>query len=429
MVRGIRFPLFLVLLAALFLGSSHLLPAQEVPPLILDERPSMTIRTRPREERSPTQSVEPVPTPDPSKVIVALVNERILTREELDSRIAERFKAYEKEMELGRSRATENFRNVFGKDTEAARLEIVQDMKENLENARRSEEGVAVGDWVEHALLADEARRQGIIVSQSEFQARVEEVRRQTDMTDARVKAVLASLRISEADFQRTLYDAILIERLVERSVAMNWTEAELRTVYNENPAIFFRPKRFHIAHFSISLDGSESNEQVSRLEGIARQVRNELRGNADAEALFERPEFNRIEMGIWGSTGYFTLVEGSLPRPIEIEAQKLRVGQTSDVLVNRARFGERIRPRSLHVIQILSEEPARGDTFESALPDIRRNLQEIARTELITRLRSSGTHRIIINVGGIPPEILPSQRDVQARSTMAQGINLRFRE
>jgi hypothetical protein len=414
---------------ALVVGAFQGLPAQEVPPLILDERPTMTIRNRPRDERSPSRDVEPVPTPDPSKVIVALVNERILTREELDARIADRFKAYEKELEIGRTRATENFRNVFGNDTESARLEIAQDMKENLENAKRAEEGLAVGDWVEHALLADEARRQGIVVSQSEFQARSEEVRAQAAVTEEHVTAVLTSLRIPEVDFQRSLYDAILIERLVERYISLNWTEEELRRLYGENPSIFFRPKRFYVAHFSISLDGSETNEHINQLEALARRVRNELRGNADAETIFARPEFSRLEMGIWGTTSFFTFQEGHLPRPIEVEARKLRLGETSDVLINRARYGERIRPRSLHVIKILNEEPARGDTFESALPDIQRNLVEIARNELIARLRSSGTHRIIINVGGIPPNILPSPRDIQAASTRSQGINLRFRE
>lgn len=427
--------------ALLYVGTVSPPPAMaedEIPPLILDERPGMTIRQRDRDERrrnveededGTERPASGRQTADPSRVFVAIVNSHVLTREELDARIAERFKAYEEELKEGQKEMFRNFQTVFGKDTEAARIEILDDMKENIEVARRAEEGVAVQEWVEHHVLADEARRQGIAVSLQEFRQRMDELNRDNDLDAARVGAVLEELRISKADYERAIYDALLIERLIEKYVEANWTEEDLRRTYNENPGLFYTPERFHIAHFTISLDGSEYSEQVKRMEEIARRVRGELRSGRNPEELFAEEEYDRMERGIWGGTGYFTFQEGNLPRPVEVEARKLRVGQTSDVIVNNARVGERIRPRSFHVIKVLDSVPPTGQTFESALPAIRRSLVEVARDDLIARLRASGTHRMIINLGGIPPQIIPTREEILAASNRAQPINLRFRE
>lgn len=435
----IRIPIVLLFCFSLvtvdFIMPRHGGAQEEIPPLILDDRHNRTIRMRSPEERRERQrdqeeQTEPVPTPKPSDVIVAVVNTHRLTREALDVRIAERFKKYEKELEQGQQRTLKNLRDVFGRDSSAARIEIAQDMRDNLDAARRAEEGEAVRDWVDHYLLADEARRQGLLIDQSEYRRRLEEITRENELNEERVSAVLADLRMSQRDFQLSLYDAMLIERLIDQFISLNWSEADLRQAYESNRLTFYYPPRHHIAHFSISLDGSETNNQIRQLEDLARRVRTELRRGAEPIELFAKPEFNRLEMGIWGTTGYFTFQEGNLPRPIEVEARKLREGQTSDVLVNRARFGEQIRPRSFHVIKILETEPARGTTFESALPDIRLRLVDVARDQLLQRIRASGTHRIITNLGGIPPEILPSQSDLQ-RSLAQQPppLNLHLSE
>lgn len=433
-----------VLVASMLLPTSTVPAQQEIPPLILDERPSMTIRERPREDRErrsrdaddekkdeDSERAEPVATPRPSDVIVAVVNTHRLTRESLDARVAERFEKYRKEMKEGKDRTLQQVRDVFGKDSQAARIEILQEMEDNLEAAMRAEEGAAVRDWVDHLLLADEARRQGILINQNEYRQRLQEISEESNLEEDRVTAVLADLRISQRDFQQTLYDAMLIERLVDQFIRLNWSEEDLREAYEANRNSFYYPPRHLIAHFSIALDGSETNDQIRRLEDLARRVRTELRRDADPEELFTRDEFNRVDMGIWGTTGYFTFQEGSLPRPIEVEAQKLRAGQTSDVLINRYRAsGDRIRPRSIHVIKVLSTEPARGDSFESALPIIRERLVDVARDQLLQRIRTSGSHRIITNLGGIPPEILPSQDDLQrAFAQQPPPLNLRLGE
>ncbi|MCC5877854.1 MAG: peptidyl-prolyl cis-trans isomerase [Candidatus Sumerlaeia bacterium] len=443
----LKTPLVSLCALSLIVGGWFLPPttlqAQEVAPLILDERPGMTIRERPREERQrrsddeepkktdESERKEPVATPSPSDVIVAVVNTHRLTRESLNARVAERFEKYKKELEEGKSRTLQQVRDVFGNDSQAARIEIAQEMEDNLEAAMRAEEGAAVRDWVDHLLLADEARRQGILINQNEYRQRLQEITEESNLQEDRVTAVLADLRISQRDFQQTLYDAMLIERLVDQFIRLNWSEEDLREAFNSNRNSFYYPPRHHIAHFSIALDGSETNDQIRRLEELARRVRTELRRDADPEALFAKDEFSRVDMGIWGTTGFFTFQEGNLPRPIEAEAQKLSAGQTSDVLINRYRDArDRIRPRSIHVIKVLSTEPARGDTFESALPIIRERLVDVARDQLLQRIRTSGTHRIITNLGGIPPEILPSQDDLQrAFAQQPPPLNLRLGE
>src|SRR5690606_15643284 len=106
-----------------------------------------------------------------------------------------------------------------------------------------------VQEWVEHKVLSDEARRQGLIISEREFQARLEEIGRQYQLSDQSVDDTLRLFGMSRADLEAEISDALLIDKLLERYAEMNKPDSFLRTQYERNPDLFVTPPSYRIAH------------------------------------------------------------------------------------------------------------------------------------------------------------------------------------
>lgn len=395
--------------------------AQEQPPLIMEQRPGMTIRHRQR-----TDAPTPAPTPEPSTVIVAIVNAHALTREQLEARVGKRFDEFVDDIDNDARRVAALVGAAPSKPiSERARRELDEDQKAKIAAARNRAEGEAVQEWVDHTMLADEARRQGIVVSAEEFRERLAAVQAQGQVDQQLLQRVLNDLRMSQAEYERTVYDGILIERLVNRYIELNWKPDDLRKVYDENPALFMVPETYTLAHFTVLIEGNESPSQRRALESLARRVRSELSNNADPEKLFEQPEYNKLDMGIWGATGRYTLLRDGLPLAVEEAAKRLRVGQVSDVIEVRELVDGKPVTRGLHVVKILDRTPAQGTTFETALPAIRASLMEAGRLGLLERLRAARTHRVIVNLSGIRPDRIPSSEELLAAERASRPVPL----
>lgn len=430
--------------------------AQEERPLILDEEPQISVRVRPRDDAANQQEEEPEPTPNPEEVMVAIVNAHVLTRADLDARVAQRYDKLKAEVQaqhggvltvLGdaqvdmpnTSRELRSYDVEWGEPLNQATptprapsqadrdAELLESQRAILEAALRKEEGKVIGEWVDHNVLADEARRQGIMVTESEFQSRLAQAERESLLKKEQVDEVLQMMRFSRQDYEKAVYDALCIEKLLNRFIDINYDEAYLRERYEARPSLYMEPAGYKVAHFVITLEGTENRDKLKDLREKAKDVRDKLKEGADAYALFENPNYNQIQAGIYGTVlGWFSFDEGHLPPLVEYEAKKMKVGETSDVLLQEARVNGEIEPRSLHVVKILEHRDATGDTFESALPSIRRAMLEIARIKLAERLRTTGTHRVITNLGGIPPKYIPSTEEVMAYQN-ADPISLKM--
>ncbi len=421
-----------------------ILTDDDAPPLLIDEgRERIQVRPRDREdgtqeliqdaEPEATATPAPTPTPDPSEVFVAIVNSRVLTRAELDERVTN-------QLERIREEILERHGGVLMTLDERMEVEKVGDMddqmlleeqEQQLAGAIRLEEGREVQRWVEHSLLAEEARRQRIAITDTAFRERLAQAERESELDEDTIEEVLQTMNMTRREYERSVYDALLIEQLLQRYIDMNYTEADFRRAYDRKPAMFYEPETFKLAHFTITLTGEETSRRQSELRRLAQDVRDRLRNGEDPDQIFERDEYNRMHEGIFGTTaGWTTLREGNLPPQVQAEVEKLRVGQTSSVITQQRRRGDgRVVPNSYHVLKIMDRNAPTGDTFESALPTIRRTALELARIQLLERLRRAGTHRIVVNLGGIPPDLIPSREDLIRLEGRAEPIDLRDRD
>jgi hypothetical protein len=441
-----------VVLAVLMAGVGSV-RAQDDAELIM-ERPQgvkASVRSRVKPKETPVADA-PAPTPRPEEIIVALVNNRVLTKAELDHRVSGEYDRIRSEVQsrvggvvstLGGGAVVPGAAGAEGllggasAGGGAGEDEVLAEQKEAIASAVRREEEVALRAWIDHSMLADEARRQRILISEDEFRVRLAQAERESELDAEKVDSVLARLRLTRADYEKSVYDALMIEKLLMQFNDLNFTEDQYRAAYDKAPEFFYEPARYSIAHFTVALLGDEDPRKVERLKDLAEKVRSELKKGTDPKVLFDRPEFRNVEQGIYGSLpGYYSFFESEtppvvdvfLPRVVELTGRKLKVGETSDVLVNRIRDDDnKVVPISLHVIRILDSMPETGTTFESAKPAIKRQMLEIGREELLKQLRGAKTHRVISNLRGIKPEKLPSAEEIATHEANNGPINLKL--
>ncbi|MCC6547185.1 hypothetical protein IT570_08460 [Candidatus Sumerlaeota bacterium] len=409
--------------------SIHIVPAQEIPPLILENEGKVQVKTRKKTDPQEKKEDPTKPKPNPADVIVAFADGRVLTRAELDLRVTNEFERVKEEVQsrIGGVIATTGGSGATSEELKE-KQEVLAEQDEQIDMAMRKEESNAVQLWVEHATLAEEARRQGMVITEGEFKTRLEQAQAVNRLAEVQVENALNKMKLSRADYERGFYDALMIEKMLGRFIELNYTDADFRKAYDQAPQLYYTPEKFQIAHFTIALDGTESRTQINNLTRLANEVRDELRKGADPAVLFDKPEYNRIEQGIFGSVpGYYSFQEGALPNVVEYYARQMKVGETSNVLTAQRQEGKQIIPISLHVVKILKSSPEEGKDFESALPAIHRAMLGIARGQVLAMIRAAKTHDVITNLTGIPSSKLPDQGELLRAQKEAQPINLKF--
>lgn len=414
--------------------------AQETIPLILDDsKPKVKVTKRRKEDveaqkkKDEEAKLSPaIPAVAPEDIFVAVVDGRVMTKADLNQRVSSQYEPMREKVqsEIGGIVAQINSQELSPSlllDVNKSESDdVLQEQKAMIEKAMRREEEVAVNEWVEHSILAEEARRQGMAVTDTEFKQRLADAETANKLAAADVDKVLKDFRLSHTDYEKYVYDALMIEKLLNRFIEMNYTEDQFKQVYLENTAYFREPEKFLTAHFTIALEGDESDKQVRAKKDVAGKVRDLLKKGEDPQKVFAMPEFNDLASGVQGGVpGYFSFKENMLPGEVQQAALSMKVGQVSDVIPDQERSDGKVIVKSFHVIKLLQEKPATGDTFESALPAIKRNMLLISKERLLARLYDAKTHRIIMNAGGIKPEKIPTRDDVLAAEAKAQPINL----
>lgn len=389
--------------------------AQESAPLIREE-PQVRVRTSSGSERTNREAAEPqatpTPTPDPATVIVAIVNGHSLTRAQLDRLSRARVGTApptRREGEPNRGELLATLGPGGRPLSERARMQLdLTDQQQEFEwiDAKRRVEGELVEEWIEAKMLSDEARRQGFAVSSSEFERRLAEIEEEYLGGSANAARLLDFFGLTPAEFEAFVYEALLIEALCERFVALNISDEELRMSFEKNKQFYRTPERVRAPHFVISLLGDETPQEIAAFERLAEEVRKRLRDGEDPNQVFANPRYSQIERGIVGEDlGFFSIEANTLPPVVAAELRKMKEGDVSRVLKQLVRRDGRVVPESLHVVMLAERLPPTGETFETAYPKLRDASRALARIAVLDLIREARSHRVVTNLGGIPPE------------------------
>ncbi|MDK2970261.1 MAG: PPIC-type domain [Candidatus Sumerlaeota bacterium] len=413
---------FLTCLSTVLLLFSSL-SAQTVAPLIREDR-NTTVRVRvgTDNKKGPEPTPAPpdaTPTPDPETVLVALVNTHTLTRAELDRRMSAITGINPEAMRGVSSSRSGNIqggvvaRDVAATDANLLDIMLTRDVQEaEVEDAVRREEGTVVSDWIDQMILADEARRQGIVISDSEFRERLGTFNQQFRLRDAQVRNALQALGMTQTELESYIYDALLIEKLLARYIEINYPEERLRTAYERNPMFFVTPPSVRIAQFTISVAPTETADYRKGYKRLAEQVRKRLLDGERPESVFE--DVNDIELGVFGGEYVWSLESRMLDDRLREMLTKMQPGEVSDVLTMYVKVDNEVLPESFQVVKLLERKPGTGETFETALPRIQTVLGELARSAVLEKVKEARTHKVVTRLSGIPPDKLPSPVDLR---------------
>jgi hypothetical protein len=426
-----RVPLSLLslVLAAVAAGT----PAQESAPLV--RKPKAVIVRKPKAEKptpTPEAAGEAKPAPevaDPRLVIVALVNGHRLTKAELNFLVDRRIGILGHKMTTADDEVTMMVldRKMRPDTALSADPELAEDIRRDREASRRRLEGEVTQEWVEQRILADEARRQGIILDPRELEERRKSARAATGLDAKALTEFLNRFGMTDADLDREVAETVMVEKLLQKYVAVNYTDAMLREIFDRAPHEFTAPLRVRIAHYVLALTGDESPAEMEMHRERANAVRRKLARESDpAKALSGE---NNLDKGYFAvaDAGWFRLDGEGLAPAVLAAAAKLKAGETSGVIEDtEATQDGRRRLRSLQVIKVLDRLEAGTPDFATAKPVIAARVAEECRSELLDRLRSAKTHRVVINLGGIPASKLPGADDVIRMQASGKALDLR---
>lgn len=411
--------------------------AQEVAPLIRQEnRATSGVKNRPAPapdgQVMPGAAATPTPqpTPNPELVYVAIVNNHTMSRATLDRMVAGRIRDPQSASMLGVTPAATARVDAPAKVVDPEDLMVAYAGEMEVQSARRKEEAEIVRGWVEQTTLADEARRQGLLINEAELSQRLAGITAEFELGDDSVDRMLAAMGMTRNELEASIYDALLIERLLDRWIETNMTDEQFRAAYRASPQLYVTPPSYRVAHFSISLPDATvlSTNAASRrdyLRSVRREasdVRARLAKGEDPETVFT--EVSERDMGVWGTVASTSLQADALPPMVRAEILKLKPGQTSNVFESLVMdSNNKPVPESVHVVKLIDLIPAKGLTFDSALPRMRLLARELARTSLLEQIAEAKTHTRVTNLSGIPPHKLP---DAIAMRTTKPGIALR---
>lgn len=249
-----------------------------------------------------------------------------------------------------------------------------------------------VTEWMERNLLAAEAEREGVRVSEEEVNQQ-EAALKQAANVAFDVENALQKIGASRDEYRSQLRDALMGEKLVRKKLGELVSEQELRAIYDKNPASYVRPPRARASHVFCPLTGNETPAEKKERREFMENVKKEVRKGGDFRVFAAQadPAWKVIS----GDMGWLP-EDNRLPKPINKLLFKLKIGVISDV--EETEYG-------FYIIRVEEKLPMAGRNFEEAREFILDSLFERVREKVLEDARKS--HRILINISGIPPEKL----------------------
>jgi len=264
--------------------------------------------------------------------------------------------------------------------------------RRNLVALEEFYESKVLEDWVDIALLADEAEAQRITVTPAELQQKVDALQ-STPGTRVDVEKALKSLGVTKTEFLNEMRDAILGEKLIRTRLAQAYPKDKLRAIYNALPKKFITPPQVRVSHIFRALSGKETKKQKKVLYNEIKELHRRALAGEDFAALAKASDAPSRDRG--GDIGWFTAVN-SLPTPLDTLIFKLKVGKISKVV--ESQFG-------YHILKLTDARPATGLTFEDARPAVEDYVFATVRNDLLQVIK--GRKKVTVIVEGQKKQIL----------------------
>jgi peptidyl-prolyl cis-trans isomerase SurA len=288
--------------------------------------------------------------------ILVIVNDDIITKTELDDRLA---------------KSKETMRELYNYDEERLSKEIEEARPEIL------------NQMIDELLFTQEAVKKGVQISDIEVQKYINVIRDQYGSEESFRKALEAEGYTLES-FKREQKRALLLQELIKQKFGseLDVTDEDVKQFYRENRDQFpARSDSVKLKHIFIRFHTTDADKEkaLRRVE----YVMNRARGGDDFGELAKEFSDHEITKASGGDMGYFIPGVGKYDLKLEEAASKLSVGEISkpievpggyEIIKVTGIDGKRVRAQRIHIAvrPDLESEKAAQEKANSILEELK---------------------------------------------------------
>lgn len=224
-------------------------------------------------------------------------------------------------------------------------------------------------------LLHQEAKRQGIKVSDSAINDQFEIIKKRFP-SEEKFKSSITGMNLSEGALRSQIKKSLAIQQFIEKKFFQGLTvsDKEIKAYYDGNPKFFNRPDQVKASHILIKVDSGASDSQKAAARKKIKEIRQKLQKGENFADLAKK--FSEGPSGAkGGDLGYFR--RGQMLKPFEEVAFALKPGQISDVV--ETRFG-------YHLIKVIDKKSKDPVAYEEVKDKIQQHLKQQKSVGAISR-------------------------------------------
>lgn len=270
------------------------------------------------------------------------------------------------------------------------------------ETRRTLEFGIA-DDWAEKTAVAEEARRQGVTVTDDEVR---EFIQKQKQRAGGDPEKALRAAGFSAEEVMEDMRDAALCDKVIEQLFEKRFDDRKLRGVYDASPGQFQPSRRLHVMEIFKAKPPSAGQEKQT--EQQMQQIRQQAAAGMDfAQLAQQHSEAPTRENG--GDLGWID-AKTQISSEIAEALVNMRPGQVGQVVKSRdgyriLKLAEVQEPRSGY-------EGAKENVIAGVRTYLRRALYETAKQHVVVKV---GNRTLKANAGGPDEQGLAGKSSVGA--------------
>jgi peptidyl-prolyl cis-trans isomerase SurA len=227
------------------------------------------------------------------------------------------------------------------------------------------QEEVVLERLIEKKLIAQEANRLNITVSNKEVELTIQDIAHRQALTLSELKAGLAREGVEFDKYQEQMRDQILTSKLIRSRIQsqVEVSEEDLIDYYSRNPEVFREGEEVRVQQIFFPVPLAADRREAEDIHQRARKVYQRLKAEDNFQVLVEKYAQGWADRS-GDDLGWVR--RGTLLPSFELTAFSLKVGQISEPFRTRLGF---------HIIKVLGRRKAKAEPFAEVKERIREQL------------------------------------------------------
>ncbi len=247
-------------------------------------------------------------------------------------------------------------------NTERVRLSYLDKKYNELgpERALQTSRDEFLNQMIDQRVLIQEAKRRNISIAPQEVLNAYDLLLNKSRLTREKFRTQMITRNLTEDDILSTIQNTLLIEELIEDVMPKNFSDEDLKRVYDANKASFTLKDAVRASHIVV-------NDIEVALDLIKR-----ARAGEDFGLLAQDLSLDPRAKTSKGDLGWFQ--KGMVPDEVENVAYALKVAEVSDPIRSE---------KGWIVLKLTGKQPTLALSFDQARPTLEREFRENLRKKI----------------------------------------------